>query len=231
MTEAKKLKKAIRARARKTGERYTAARRHVLLARGKGARAGLSDAAVVKRTGQGLDHWFGVLDAFGAAAKGHTAAARHLARSHGVPGWHAQMITVAYERVRGMRAPNQAGRTFQVSVSKTVRARVDEVARAITDAGRRAQWLRAADRGLARALEAGLTRPRKQPLRMVKSDDHARLRYAWNGAPVEIRVYGKPKGAASIVADNKGLPDAAAVERRRVEWRAALAALAAFLAG
>jgi hypothetical protein len=33
MTQAKKLKRAIRARARETGESYTTARRHVLKAR------------------------------------------------------------------------------------------------------------------------------------------------------------------------------------------------------
>jgi hypothetical protein len=87
MTQAKKLKKAIRARAKKTGERYTAARRHVLAARQRKS-AGtaprprtssggtLSGARTLDRTGHGLDHWFKVLDAFGAREKGHTAAGR-----------------------------------------------------------------------------------------------------------------------------------------------------------
>jgi hypothetical protein len=65
----------------------------------------------------------------------------------------------------------------------------------------------------------------------VKRDDYARLRYPWDGAAVEIYVYGKPKGTASVVAQNNGLPDAGAVERRRSQWRAALNGLAEYLAG
>jgi hypothetical protein len=255
MTEAKKLKKAIRARARKTGERYTAARRHVLLARQKRrgpatlpaapatSAAGptpaapraparsIGDAAVVKKTGQGLAHWFAALDRFGAAAKGHTASAAHLYETHGVPGWYAQMITVAYERARGLRTTNQTGSgAFQVSVSKTVAATVADVVRAFGDARRRGRWLESADSDLARALEAALARPGAGAL-AVRKAGYARMRFRWEGTTVEIRVNGKPKGTSTIVADNTNLPGAAAVETRRRQWRAALAALARQLAG
>jgi hypothetical protein len=252
MTRDKKLKKAVRARARKTGERYTAARRQVLLAREKrgratpppgrpapatapvsvpGGRAAGSDAAVVRKTGHGLAHWFAVLDRFDAAAKGHTASAAHLNAAHGVPGWHAQMITVAYERARGRRAPNQAssGR-FQVSVSKSVPGTVAEVAAAIGDARRRAQWLRAADRALVGALDAALAGENARRV-TIKKEDYGRLRYPWDGAAVEIFLYGKPKGRTSVVANNTDLPDAATVEERRRQWRAALDGLKAHLAG
>src|SRR5687768_15705436 len=135
MTQQKKLKKAIRARSEKTGESYTAARRQVLLAREEPAplppapkppaKGGISEESVLKKTGHGLDHWFGVLDTFGGAAQGHTAMAAHLYKEHGIPGWHSQGITVAYERARGLREVNQActGK-FQVTVSKTVPATV-----------------------------------------------------------------------------------------------------------
>ena len=148
MTEAKKLKQAIRARSAQTGERYTAARQHVLKARQKrtpepavaatpvthrsaAAPSGVSEKAVIARTGRGFEHWFAVLDAFGAGAKGHTAAARHLRDDLGVPGWHSQGITVAYERTRGLRAVNQTATGFQVSVSKMVPADMDAVPSAL----------------------------------------------------------------------------------------------------
>ena len=241
MTQAKKLKRAIRARARKTGERYTAARRQVLAAREKAGRArppsratpkaaaakpkrraGVSDASILRATGRGFDHWFGALDAFGAREKGHTATARYLYETQHVPGWHAQMITVAYERDRGLRAMNQSCvGDFQVSVSKTLRAGVAEVAEAVADERRRHQWLRNADPQLARALNAAFEGPRRLA---IKRDDYARMRYRWDGATVEIRITGKPTGA-SIVADCNGLPDAAAVERLREQWRQVLESL------
>lgn len=233
MTQQKKLKKAIRARSAKTGESYTSARRQVLLAREEPAapppapkppaKGGITDESVLKKTGHGLDHWFGVLDAFGAAAKGHTATAAYLHKEHGIPGWHSQGITVAYERARGLREVNQActGK-FQVSVSKTVPATVAEVADALRSAGRRAIWLAGADPGLVQALDAALSGDK--PREVKTKADYAWLRFPWDGRTVEIRITGKPKGA-SVVADNGDLPDATLVEQRRAQWRAALAGL------
>ena len=101
MTRARALKQVIRARAAKTGERYTTARRHVLkdlqqrtaprrlvlrsttaprAAAAGSSKGSVSDAKSLEKTGHGLDHWFDVLDRFGAVEKGHTAAARHLLR-------------------------------------------------------------------------------------------------------------------------------------------------------
>ena len=237
MTQQKKLKKAIRARSEKTGESYTSARRQVLLAREKPAKApepppapkppakrGISEESVLKKTGHGLDHWFGVLDAFGGAAKGHTAMAAHLYKEHGIPGWHSQGITVAYERARGLREVNQActGK-FQVSVSKTVPATVAEVVDALKSADRRAAWLQGADPGLVQALDAAFTSDKPREVK-TKGSDYAWLRFPWDGRTVEIRITGKPTGA-SVVADNKDLPEPALVEQRRAQWRTALEGL------
>jgi hypothetical protein len=264
MTLQKKLKKAIRVRSEKTGESYTAARRQVLLVRGKKAQAaepavapeppvlepetvpapvakpsqsapstkggGLSDEAARKKTGHGLDHWFAVLDAFGAATKGHTAAAAHLYNDHGVPGWHSQGITVAYERARGLRDVNQScAGDFQVSVSKTVPAPVSEVVDALESAERRAVWLADADPALAQALTAAFSGPKPREVK-TKGSDYAWLRFSWDSSKIVIYIYGKPKGA-SVVADNSSLADGDHVEQRRAQWRVALDGLHRHLAG
>ena len=251
MTQAKKLKKAIRSRAAKTGESYTAARRQVLEARRRRATAaapaprpaptskprsarkrGASyDDKLREKTGHGLEHWFAVLDRFGAAAKGHTAAARHLSEEHGVPSWHCQMVTVEYERARGLRVTNQScDGDFQVTVSRTVAATVAQVADLINDAARRKRWLRGADPVIGRALEAafGGDQPRRVT---VKTPEYARLRFPCDGTTVEILVYGKPGGKASVSAHNTKLAGSAAVEARRAVWGAALDGLRAALAG
>ena len=167
MTQAKKLKKQIRARARKTGESYTAARRLVLKqkasrpVRGPDAATPVpealreGEARLVERTGHGWGHWFALLDAFDAAAKGHTATARHVALDHGVDGWYAQQITVQYERARGLRGTNQRmSGEYEVSVSKVLPAPVAKVVKALRDARARAVWAAALDPELRRALEA-----------------------------------------------------------------------------
>jgi len=246
MTQAKKLKKAIRRRALKTGESYTAARRQVLDARRRGAaapaappprssaapparaRRTTSDAPVRKATGHGFDHWFAVLDAFGAAAKGHTASARHLSQDHGVPGWHCQMITVEYERARGLRAANQNAKgDFQVSVTQTLPVPFDALTRALEDPRRRRHWLKEVDAELAGAVQAafaarGLTaRPQQQ----------AQIRFPWARSRVMLYLAAKPSGKTSIVAANEKLSGPEDVEHRRQIWKAAFAALKSLLAG
>ena len=150
-SRARALKKLIRARAAKTGERHTTA---VTSSKTKG---GLSDAVSRAKTGRGLDHWFEVLDRFGAVEKGHTAAARHLYDAHGVDGWYAQGITVAYERARDVRAVNQRrDGGYEVSVSKVLPVGTADAVKAFTDHRRRQRWLEAADRGLVTALSTAL---------------------------------------------------------------------------
>jgi len=246
MTSQKRLKKRIRARTRKTGESYTSARRQVLEARrrkaggsapsvvaarpapprGPSARRGRqSESSLIRKTGHGFDHWFAVLDAFDAAGQGHTASATHLYDAHAVPGWHAQMITVAYERERGLRAMNQSGAgDFQVSVTKSLPAGVGEVAEALGRAERRRIWLRGADPALSTAMNAAFVGPKARQVR-VKTPTDARLRFRWDTSTVEIRINGKPKGGSSIVAANTGLARPELVETRRAQWKAALEAL------
>ncbi len=228
MTTSKKLKKEIRTRASRTGESYTAARRQVLLARGKPAPASIpkpelkpaiGNESIVKATGHGYDHWFGVLDAFDAPAKGHTASAAHLLKEHGIRAWYAQMITVQYERARGKRSRNQScSGDFQVNVSKAMGAGIEAVTAALSDG----RWLKDADPELSRAF------PRPARLE-VKNAKLAKLRYKWDGTTIEIRVTATKSGA-TVTADNMKLSDAAHVERRRSQWRTALEALRAFLA-
>lgn len=241
MTQAKKLKRKIRARARKTGERYSAARRHVLAARDRppakttpatpraAKGGGLSDAAARTRTGRSLESWFTVLDAFGAVQKGHTAAARHLSDDHGVDGWYAQGITVAYERASGLRTTNQRmNGSFEVSVSKTLDAPMEDVAEAIRRAERRAAWLQETP-VLGRGLAAALSGPQAREVK-VRTGKDAHLRYAPDGLTIEIRVMVKPGGRSSFVATTMKLKSAQAMEAYRSAWRRAFESLKNHLA-
>lgn len=248
MTQAAKLKATIRARATKTGESYTTARRHVLAAKAapkpkatpakiEKARTGrplttkdgrnrtpygeLSDKSARKSTGHGLDYWFKVLDEFG-KTHGHTKAAEHLYAEHKVPAWHGQMITVTWERARGLRQENQSCTgTFQVSVSRTIPATVKWLVAFINDDASRKEWLALASSALRKAFEDAVAAGKTMEL---KKPDYARMRYKWLSSTVEVRVYEKA-GKASIVADSSDLPDADAVRVRREAFSQALDAL------
>jgi len=240
MTRARALKQVIRARAAKTGERYTTARRHILrelkpnspaapvapVAPAKTTKSVMSDAAFLKKTGHGLDHWFAVLDRFGAVEKGHTAAARHLHETHGVDGWYAQGITVSYERERGVRAVHQRlNGQFEVSVSKTLNATAKQVAKAFSDARTRAAWISEADATLAAALAKGLA-DRKSKGFVIRPDGLGRFRYKWNDTTVQLYLTPKSKEKISVVVTQMKLPSADSVELQRRQWKTALGLLA-----
>jgi hypothetical protein len=249
MTRAAALKKVIRARAAKTGERYTTARRHVLndlrlqsavpervavktppaTATPGVSKGSVSEPTSLARTGQGLAYWFDVLDRFDAVAKGHTAAARHLRNAHHIDGWYAQGITVAYERARGVRAMNQrCDGDYEVSVSKVVAADATVVINAFTAPARR-RWMKAVDTELVRALVSALDQPASKGF-TVRADGQGRFRYKWDGMTVQLQLLPKPGGKVSVVVTTVKLPTAAMVDERRAQWRAALNALAAALA-
>ena len=247
MTRARALKEVIRARAAKTGERYTAARRHVLNELGPrpepvvrftsapistraspatSSKGVVSDAKSREKTGHGLEHWFEVIDRFGGVEKGHTASARHLYEAHAVPGWYAQGITVAYERARGVRAVNQrCDGEYEVSVSKVVTGKTADIIKALGDRRVRTRWVKGVDARLVKTLAAALDSPASKGI-VVRPDGQGRFRYKWGGTTVQMYLLPKPGGKVSIVATNSKLSDATMVEERRALWRTALDALA-----
>ena len=256
MTQAAKLKSVIRARARKTGESYTTARRQVLASRpatpqtvpkaepetkapapAPGAppvrdprvpRGELSNKTAIKSTGHDLEYWFKVLDRFG-KVNGHTKAAEFLSSEHKVQAWHAQMITVTWERSRGLRQENQSCTgTFQVSVSRSIPASPDWIAHFINDAKARKEWLKTSSPALRKAMEEAFANDKRMEM---KKAGYARMRYKWLSSVVELRVYGKPGLKSSIVADSSELPDADVVAVRREAFAQALDRLRDIAAG
>src|SRR3990172_6974372 len=93
----------------------------------KEAKRKIGDVAVKKRTGHGYDHWFKMIDKFDRRKNGHKATAKHLNEKHGVDEWYAQMITVEYERKKGIRAtgPRITG-SYEVSISRTVNVPIEK---------------------------------------------------------------------------------------------------------
>jgi hypothetical protein len=246
MTRARALKQVIRARIAKTGERYTTARRQVLKdldqptapialvpkAASKSVtpvstKGGLSDAKSIEKTGHGLAHWFEVLDKFGAVEEGHTKAADHLYSKHGVPGWYAQGITVAYERAHGVRGMNQrCDGAFEVSVSKMIAATPAKLIATIKNAKK---WSGDVDTSLVKSLVAALADKKSKGF-VIRPDGQARFRYKWASATVQFNMYPKGPSKTSFVVSHMNLASADAVETNRAKWKAAFAALAGTVA-
>jgi hypothetical protein len=209
VTERKAFKKRVRARMEKTGERYTAARRHVVAGEEPSsepvdpASIGLtSDETLVERTGRGWNEWIAILDDWGAVERPHGEIATFLGEAHRLPGWWAQQVTVGYERARGLRDVGQRrGGGYEANATKTVNVPVERLYEAFL------------------ALDLPLSVRTTQPNRSARFD--------WEDGTTRVIVGFEAKGDAksTIAIQHERLPDADTAERTKQEWRERLAKL------
>ncbi|HEX7197553.1 MAG TPA: DUF4287 domain-containing protein [Candidatus Limnocylindria bacterium] len=218
MTTQKTFKQRVRARSDKTGESYTAARAQLMRKANAVTPtpepdsmelAGVSDDAMRQATGRTIGAWLAILDAWGARDRRHPEIARWLVSEHGVPGWWAQNVTVAYERARGMRAKYETASGFVASVSRTINAPPDRVLAAATDDTVRALWLP----------HAGVTLRAATPGKSARFD--------WTDPPsrVVFGLTGKGEDRTLVGVAHEKLPDGDAVQAMKALWRERLDAL------
>lgn len=82
------------------------------------------------------------LDRLDAERMPHRDIVRLVSGKYGTDSWWSQMITVGYERIKGLRAHGQRrDGTYELSKSRTFGAPVTALFEAWADAGRRRRWL------------------------------------------------------------------------------------------
>lgn len=231
MTTQKTLKRRIRSRAAKTGESYTAARSQVLRRASDSDRpveaeavepapdavalAGMTDEALERGSGRRIADWLELLDAWGARDQPHPRIAAWLQEEHGIGGWWAQSVTVAYERARGLRAVHEQADGFSVSASRTVAADEPTILSAFVDADVRDRWLPAA------------------PMRRRRTTAARTARFDWDDPPSRVVVNLAPKdgGRHVVTVTHEKLADARIADRMKAMWRERLVAFRALLEG
>ncbi|HUG48496.1 MAG TPA: SRPBCC domain-containing protein [Candidatus Limnocylindria bacterium] len=239
MTRQKTFKRSVRARAQKTGERYSAARHQLLRTpaseppavsraadqpspagqTGPGADApaelDVSETRLREATGRSWAEWLDLLDAWGATSQRHPQIARWLAQEHGVEPWWSQNITVAYERARGMRARHQVARGFSVGATKMIGVDAQRAFDAFTDTAQRQRWL------------AGME------LRPRTSIRPRSARFDWppDGSRVVVDITARGDDKVQVAVQHEKLPDAESAERMKAFWRERLAGLKQLLEG
>jgi hypothetical protein len=226
MPTQKDLKRLVRARMKKTGESYTAARARLVEKRPPPRRAalravpkpavdlaalgGMSDDTLAKKTGHAWKEWVRLLDAAGAAKRSHTEIARILREDRGLPGWWSQMVAVGYERIRGLRerGQNRDG-TFAVGKSKVYPVPLAELWKGFL---RCKEWLDG------------------EKLRMSTAKKHKVMRMRWSdGTPVEATFFAKGATKSQVHIEHRKLASRAEAERMRAFWGACLVRLGALM--
>jgi hypothetical protein len=222
MTTQKLFKRRVRERMSKTGESYTAARRHVAHTRDRLAApsTGLdqatelaSDAKVAEATGQGWEAWLSLLDQWGARQRKRGETVDHLMAEHGVPGWYAQAIATGYERTRGLRLKHQQADGFTIYASKTVGAPIEALFDAFADAQARGKWL--TDGSMS--------------LRNAQAGKVARFDWGADGTRVSVTFEEKGPAKATAYVVHERLADPEAAEAAKAAWKDRLAVLKSFV--
>src|SRR3984957_294442 len=166
--------------------------------------AGIGDDAMKAKTGKTRAQWFALLDKTGAQRLAHQEITALLG-DFGVGPWWCQMVTVEYERAKGLRVRHQTASGFNASVSKVIGADLAKLYSAIVDVKKRKAWFPDGD--------VELTSERKDKL----------FRGCWNGeGRLEINFYSKGAGKAQIVVQVGKLASAAEVAREKTRWKKAL---------
>jgi len=211
----KDLKRLIRSRMKKTGEAYTAARLQLVKKKevpDYAKLAGMSDASVSKATGWSWTQWVGQLDSIKAAEKPHRETVKHVS-SLGIGDWWSQMVTVGYERIRGLRERGQRrGGGYEASKSRTFPASVEALFDAWANARQRKKWL-----------------PVKITVRSATPHKYMRIRWT-DDTPVQVGFLAKGDAKSSVAIQHEKLPSKSAAEAMKKMWGEQFDRLGEFLA-
>ena len=233
MPRQKDLKRLVRARMGKTGEAYTAARAQVLRKprtskqadasavaaaatttthpepKDYAVIAGMSDAAIKEKTGCDWAMWVKALDYSRADELSHREIARLVKEKYDTPAWWTQMVTVGYERIKGLRERGQQrSGTFTMNRSRTFAVDVETLYDAWSDGRRRRRWIG----------ETGLK------VRSTTAPKSMRLQMA-DGAIVVVGFYAKGNAKRSVALVQARLPVRETAEGVKQRWSERLEAL------
>jgi Activator of Hsp90 ATPase homolog 1-like protein len=204
MPKQKDLKRLVRARMKKTGEAYTAARLQILKKTEPRTNyaevAGMSDAATAKATGRTWAEWVRVLDDARAMEKPHREIAG-VVSSLGTPSWWTQMVAVGYERIRGLRARGQQRSGFyEAGKSRTFNVPLDALYAAFANARTRQRWL-------------------KTKVTVRSASPRKRMRLSWDGnAVVEVAFTARGDAKSVVTFTQRKLPTKAAADAAKTAW-------------
>ena len=221
MPTQKDLKRLVRARMRKTGEAYTAARAQILNKPQKqglrsaqddipapvpvkvdyAAMAGMSDEKIKENTGCDWAKWVYALDRKKAYELSHRELAKLIKEKYKPADWWTQTVAVGYERIKGLRARGQRrDGSYSANKSRTFHVPVEELFEAWTNARTRAKWL--ADKNV----------------RIRKATAPKSIRLEQDGSIIAVMFTTRGPSKSAVAIDEGKLPSKEAAEAVKQYW-------------
>jgi hypothetical protein len=176
--------------------------------------AGVSDEAVMQKTGRGWGAWLDLLDEHGASELNHTQIAKMLRDEFQVSPWWAQKITGGYEQERKGRQVHQMAGGFEISRSRTWPFPAASILRAWLDESVRQRWLP----------------ERVSDVRETTSGESIWMEWPNDGTRVNVRITPRGPSKTSFTVEHSRIPDARRADQLKELWKGRLAALHKLLA-
>ena len=171
--------------------------------------AGMSDAAIKEKTGCDWALWVHALDTARAYELSHREIAKLVKEKWNTPSWWTQMVTVGYERIKGLRERGQQrSGEFTMNRSRTFGVDVETLYDAWADGRRRRRWM-----GETGVKVRSATAPKSMRLQLP------------DGGIVVVGFWPKGSGKSSVAIEQARLPDRATSERVKQLWSERLDAL------
>jgi hypothetical protein len=169
----------------------------------------MSDDVIKEKTGCTWELWVKALDYSRAYELSHREIAKLVKEKWDTPSWWTQMVTVGYERIKGLRERGQQrSGTYTMTRSRTFDVDVATLYDAWADGRRRKRWL-----GETGVRIRTATEPKSMRLQMP------------DGAIVAIGFTAKGKDKSAVALEQARLPDRESADRLKQLWSERLDAL------
>jgi hypothetical protein len=154
----------------------------------------IGDEAVKRATGRDWASWLKLLDKAGAKTMSHKEIVA-VAGEAGAGMWWSQMVTVTYERARGLREVHETAGGYVANVSRTFEVPVEELFDAFRRIAKKEKYA-----------ERRATAPKS--LRLTAPD----------GTSVEVGFYAKGERKSSLAVQHSKLTSQKDVAARKKVW-------------
>ncbi len=189
-----------------------------------------TDDSCKKETGKSLQEWFAVLDERGGPSVGRRDIGNFLYFECKNGEWWSPTIYTEYERARGVTDKDGRPTGYSICATKQVKAPVNDVYKAFTDAGTLDKWF---GPGTKLDLRDGGSMENADGNKMdiVRVRENKDLRMIWHGSepsPVEAMLKGSG-GKTMITVNHTRIQDRAEADGIRAAWTEALGKLKTLL--
>jgi hypothetical protein len=170
----------------------------------------ISDEAVKAKTGKVRKEWFLLLDSIEAYKMSHKDIARHLYEKYQISSWWSQMVTVMYEKEKGLRDKHERPDGYSISVSKVVPFPINILFNFWNDDNRLSQWL----------VKDNFT------VRSRHLNKNIHITWIDGKTNVDVNFYDKGKNKSQVVVQHNKLSSFDESEKVKLYWKGKLELLA-----